>query len=351
MSDPLIEVNDLRVTYDMGRDGLFGRRRRLAAVDGVSFELGRGETLGLVGESGSGKSTTGRAVLRRAPISGGTVRFDGQDITHYGHKDMRRIGSRMQMIFQDPYASLNPKMRVAEIVAEPLLAHRVVRSLGEARPMVAELLEQTGLSTEVMDRLPHAFSGGQRQRIGIARALALKPDFLVADEPVSALDVSIRAQVVNLLSDLREQLGLSYLFIAHDLTVVRHISHRIAIMYAGRIVELAPRDELYAQPRHPYTETLLSAVPSLDPDRPRMRERKALKGETADPTALPSGCSFRTRCPYAQPGLCDVEAPPLRELPTGHAVACHLAEEIELRSFAPLPPLGRRTPAAAESSG
>ncbi|HVZ13542.1 MAG TPA: oligopeptide/dipeptide ABC transporter ATP-binding protein [Bauldia sp.] len=318
---PLVSVRGLSVAYDAGRVGWWGKPRRIAALDGVSFDIYRGETLGLVGESGSGKTTTGRAVLRRIDSTSGSIEFQGHDITHVNGVALRQLRRHMQLVFQDPYASLNPRMRVLDIVAEPLIAHGFVRKADEARDEIGELLRLVGLPRDAHDRFPHAFSGGQRQRIGIARALALKPEFIVADEPVSALDVSVRAQVVNLLQDLQQELGLSYLFIAHDLSVVRHISHRIAILYSGRLVELANRDELYENPLHPYTEALLSAVPVPHPRIQRARKRIVYRGEIPDPGHWPSGCHFHSRCPLATE-RCSLQAPPLVERSPGHFVAC-----------------------------
>ena len=262
---PVLSVSGLAIDYELSSGGLFRKRRSVNAVSDVSFDLAPGETLGLVGESGSGKTTVGRAVLRRIPAAQGRIVFGGEDITHLGGEPLRRLRARMQIVLQDPYTSLNPRMKVSSIVAEPLIVHGLAGSAEEARAAVAELLERVGLPSDAADRYPHSFSGGQRQRIGIARALALKPALIVADEPVSALDVSVRAQVVNLMQDLQRDLGISYLFIAHDLAIVRHISHRVAIMYAGRIVEVAPRDAIYERPIHPYTEALLSAVPVANP--------------------------------------------------------------------------------------
>jgi peptide/nickel transport system ATP-binding protein len=293
------------------------------AVDDVSFEIRRGETLGLVGESGSGKTTTGRAILRRVSITAGRIWFKGRDITGLRGEELRRLRRDMQLVFQDPYASLNPRMRVLDIVAEPLLVHGLVRRIEDAEDRVVELLELVGLPVDAVERYPHAFSGGQRQRIGIARALALEPDLIVADEPVSALDVSIRAQVVNLMQDLQERLGLTYLFIAHDLSVVRHISHRIAVMYAGKLVELADRDEIYRDPRHPYTRALLSAVPIPDPRVQRARSSAVLRGEIPNPVQPPTGCRFHTRCPIAVE-RCGAEEPPLEEKGPHHLAACWL---------------------------
>ncbi len=318
----LLDVRDLSVRFPVGRAGFWGQRRlTVHAVDDVSFAVHSGETLGLVGESGSGKTTIGRAVLRRLPVSSGQVRFQGNDITKLRGEPLRKLRQHMQLVFQDPYASLNPRMRVLDIVAEPLLVHGRARTRDEAAAQVIDLLRRVGLPVDAADRYPHAFSGGQRQRIGIARALALSPEFIVADEPVSALDVSVRAQVVNLLQDLQRELGLSYLFIAHDLAVVRHISHRIAILYAGKLVELAGRDAIYDSPLHPYTEALLSAIPVPDPAVQRQRRRIVNVGEPPDPLHPLTGCRFQTRCPAAQ-GHCREATPPLREATPGHWVAC-----------------------------
>jgi peptide/nickel transport system ATP-binding protein len=320
--EPLVEVRNLSVHFPVGRFGFWGRQKRVVhAVDDISFTIHRGETLGLVGESGSGKTTTGRAVLRRIDPTAGTIHFRGRDITHIRGEELRKLRRHMQLVFQDPYASLNPRMKVHEIVAEPLLVHGLVKSLDEARDKVLKLLELCGLPRDAADRYPHAFSGGQRQRVGIARALALEPEFIVADEPVSALDVSIRAQVVNLLQDLQDELGLTYLFIAHDLSVVRHISHRIAIMYAGKLVELAGTDEVYERPVHPYTEALLSSVPIPDPPTQRARRRIVLQGEIPNPVNPPTGCRFNTRCPIAVDRCFELE-PVLFEVSPGHRVAC-----------------------------
>jgi peptide/nickel transport system ATP-binding protein len=323
-SEPLISVQGLSVEYAIGGNGFWGRSRdSLRAVEDVSFEIPRGETLGLVGESGSGKTTTGRAVLRKVPLAAGRIVFDGEDITELHGEKLRRYRKRMQLVFQDPYASLNPRMRVFEIVAEPLLVHGVVSRIRDAEPQVRDLLALVGLPPDVLFRYPHAFSGGQRQRIGIARALSLHPDFIVADEPVSALDVSIRAQVVNLLQDLQEQLGLTYLFIAHDLSVVRHISHRIAVMYAGKLVELGLPDQIYDDPKHPYTRALLSAVPVPDPAVEKTRRRIVLSGSVPNLADPPSGCRFHTRCPIAV-DRCREEEPPLTQRAPGHQAACWL---------------------------
>ena len=322
--EPLLRVEHLDVRFPVGRTGFWGREHRwVHAVEDVSFEIPRGQTLGLVGESGSGKSTTGRAVLRRLTPSGGRIVFDGQDITETKGEELRRLRRHMQLVFQDPYASLNPRMTVLEIIAEPLVVHGLVKRTADARDKVVELLELVGMKADVAERNPHAFSGGQRQRIGIARALALEPKLIIADEPVSALDVSIRAQVVNLLQELQQRLGLTYLFIAHDLSVVRHLSHRIAILYAGKIVELADRDAVYENPRHPYTEALLSAVPIPDPPLQRSRRRIVLTGEIPNPISPPPGCRFHTRCPLAEE-RCRTEAPPFEAKADGHFAACWL---------------------------
>jgi peptide/nickel transport system ATP-binding protein len=321
-AEPLVRVDDLTIHYPVGRAGVWGQRKLfLHAVDGVSFEIRRGETLGLVGESGSGKTTTGRAVLRKIPLTGGRIEFRGEDITHAKGERLRRLRQAMQLVFQDPYASLNPRQRVLDVVAEPMLVHGQIRRIRDGRDRVAELLGLVGLDPDVMYRYPYAFSGGQRQRIGIARALSLEPDFIVADEPVSALDVSIRAQVVNLLQDLQERLGLTYLFIAHDLSVVRHISHRIAVMYAGKIVETGSRDDIYVNPKHPYTEALLSAVPIPDPQAELHRARIVLTGNFPNLIDPPTGCRFYTRCPIAT-DRCRNEEPPLTERASGHHAAC-----------------------------
>lgn len=319
---PLVEVEHLSIHFPVGGGGLFSRQKKVVhAVDDVSFSIRRGETLGLVGESGSGKTTTGRAILRRITPAAGTIRFRGRDITTTDGEALRHLRRHMQLVFQDPYASLNPRMTVGELVAEPLYVHGIINSLHDAREQVIDLLDRCGLPADAIDRYPHAFSGGQRQRVGIARALSLQPDFIVADEPVSALDVSVRAQVVNLLQDLQDDIGLTYLFIAHDLSVVRHISHRIAIMYAGKLVELADCDSIYDRPVHPYTEALLSSVPVPDPPVQRARRRIVLQGEIPDPIDPPPGCRFASRCPIAESRCRDAE-PPLTERSEGHLAAC-----------------------------
>jgi oligopeptide transport system ATP-binding protein len=293
-------------------------------VDGVSFEVRRGETLGLVGESGCGKSTTGRAILQLYKPTSGEVNFDGVDLVKMKGEGLRSMRRKMQMIFQDPYASLNPRMTVGEIVGEPLLVHNVV-GIKEANERVRQLLELVKLNPSFATRYPHEFSGGQRQRIGVARALALQPSFIVCDEPISALDVSIQAQVVNLLEELQDQFNLTYLFIAHDLSMVRHISDRVAVMYLGVIVELAASEELNTKPLHPYTRALLSAVPIPDPMAEATRERTILKGDVPSPANPPSGCRFRTRCPIAEE-ICAETRPDFREVKPGHFVACFFAE-------------------------
>jgi len=293
------------------------------AVDDISFDLHKGETLGLVGESGCGKSTTGRTILQLYKPTSGKVFFEGADLVNTHGEHLRKMRRRMQMIFQDPYASLNPRMTVEEIIGEPLVVHNAARG-AEIRDRVKELLNLVGLSSGLVDRYPHEFSGGQRQRIGVARALALQPALIVCDEPISALDVSIQAQVVNLLEDLQDKFELTYLFIAHDLSMVRHISDRVAVMYLGVIVELANREELYKHPLHPYTQALLSAVPIPDPELEERRRRTILEGDVPSPINPPSGCRFRTRCPLAQE-ICAQNRPEFRELAPGHWVACHFA--------------------------
>ena len=319
---PLIEVDHLTIHFPVGRSRLLGRQQQVVhAVEDVSFSINRGETLGLAGESGSGKTTTGRAILRRIDPKRGTIRFRGRDITQSSGQALRHLRRHMQLVFQDPYASLNPRMNVLDLVAEPLIVHGIYNSTDDAREYVLELLEQCGLSADTADRFPHAFSGGQRQRIGIARAIGLRPEFIVADEPVSALDVSIRAQVVNLLQDLQDELGITYLFIAHDLSVVRHISNRVAIMYAGQIVEIADRDTIYERPLHPYTEALLSSIPVPNPQLQRDRRRIVLSGEIPDTLEPPSGCRFASRCPLVEE-RCHVEMPSLSPRSETHDAAC-----------------------------
>jgi len=324
----LLEVRGLQVHFPVTGGVVLARRLgAVRAVDGVDLDLDRGTTLGLVGESGCGKTTVGRAILRLVEPTAGTVRFDGEEVTALRGERLRRLRRRMQMIFQDPFSSLDPRQSVGSIVAEPLRAH----GLDRGRDLGAEvrrLLDVVGLPANAASRYPGEFSGGQRQRVGIARALAVQPELIVADEPVSALDVSIQAQVVNLLEELQARFGLTYLFIAHDLAVVRHISDRVAVMYLGKVVEVAPADWLYRQPRHPYTIALLSAVPIPDPEVEDRRERILLVGDVPSSVDPPAGCRFHTRCPWRQPTRCHDEEPALRELSAGQAVACHWAEAI-----------------------
>lgn len=320
----LLKVEDLKMHFPIYR-GVFQRQvGAVRAVDGISFDVYRGETLGLVGESGCGKSTTGRTILQLYKPTDGQIHFEGADLVTLHGEDMRRMRRKMQMIFQDPYASLNPRMTVEQIVGEPLMVHNVATGK-EIEERVKHLLELVGLNPAFSTRYPHEFSGGQRQRVGVARALALQPSFIICDEPISALDVSIQAQVVNLLEELQEQFNLTYLFIAHDLSMVRHISKRVAVMYLGVIVELTDRDELYSSPLHPYTQALLSAVPIPDPVLDAQRKRTILEGDVPSPANPPSGCRFRTRCPIAQ-SLCAESRPEFREVKPGHFVACHLVK-------------------------
>ena len=322
VTEPLLRVKDLVKNFAVKR-GLFGRSgEEVHAVDKVSFEVAAGETLGVVGESGCGKSTTGRCVLRLIEPSSGEVWFSGTDVTALEGKALRALARDMQIIFQDPYASLDPRMMVGAIIGEALTIHRLGGSARERRERVVQLLETVGLKPDHMRRFPHEFSGGQRQRIGIARALAVEPKLVVCDEPVSALDVSIQAQVINLLEDLQQQFSLTYIFIAHDLSVVEHISSRVAVMYLGRIVEIASARELYTNPLHPYTEALLSAVPIPDPKV--KRRRQVLQGEVPNPINPPTGCHFHPRCPIRQLPLCATERPELKATADGHRVACHL---------------------------
>ncbi len=326
-NETLLKVDDLFMHFPIYRGVIRRQVGAVHAVDGVSFDVKRGETLGLVGESGCGKSTTGRTILQLYKPTGGNVYFEGSNLVELKAEEMRWMRRQMQMIFQDPYASLNPRMTVRNIVGEPLEVHNVANAK-EIEERVEHLLELVKLNPSFADRYPHEFSGGQRQRIGIARALALQPSFIICDEPISALDVSIQAQVVNLLEELQEQFNLTYLFIAHDLSMVRHISKRVAVMYLGIIVELAERDDLYLNPLHPYTQALLSAVPIPDPVADAKRHRTILEGDVPSPVNPPSGCRFRTRCPIAE-GLCAESRPEFRELKPGHFVACHFAERFQ----------------------
>lgn len=317
----LVEVNNLTKHFPASH------KQIVRAVDDVSFVIQRGETLGLVGESGCGKTTVGRCLLRLIEPTNGQVRFDGRNLTEFGKTELRALRRRMQIIFQDPYSSLNPRMKVGEIIGEPLVVHGVGNKL-ERRERVAELLGVVGLDPDYANRYPHQFSGGQRQRIGIARALALNPDFIVADEPVSALDVSVQAQIVNLLQDLQQKFGITYLFISHGLAVVKHISSRVGVMYLGKLVELAPADEIYSRPLHPYTQALLAAIPIPEPQSAK-REAEKLKGDLPTPLNPPSGCRFHTRCPFTTE-RCKREEPPLVEITPGHWAACHLHNSLSM---------------------
>ena len=321
---PLVKVEDLKMHFPIFRGILSRRAGEVKAVDGISFEIMEGETLGLVGESGCGKSTVGRALLRLYDITEGKIEVNGHDVSTIEGEDLRDLRPEMQMIFQDPQASLNPRMTVGSIIAEPLDEHTTLTK-AEKRDKVGELMDAVGLARQFADRYPHEFSGGQRQRIGIARALALEPKFIVCDEPIAALDVSIQAQVVNLLEDLQEQLGLTYLFISHDLSMIRHLATRVAVMYLGKIVEISPRDALYDAPLHPYTEALLSAVPHPDPSQEATRERIILKGDVPSPSNPPQGCNFCTRCPKVQ-DICRSKDPEWRDFGNGRFAACHLIE-------------------------
>ena len=320
--EKLLEIKNLKKHFII--KGEKAGQNRLRAVEDVSFDIFKGETLGLVGESGSGKTTAGRTLLRLYEPTAGTIIYDGKDITKVPIQPYRR---KMQYIFQDPYASLNPRMTVGDIVGEPIDIHNLASNKAERRERINSLLEQVGLNSEQATRYPHEFSGGQRQRIGIARALAVEPEFIVCDEPVSALDVSIQAQIINMLEKLQQDMGLTYLFIAHDLAVVKHISQRIGVMYLGKIVELTETRELHARPMHPYTRALLSAIPAFDPQVNRSKKRIILEGEIPNPLTPPKGCVFSTRCPYAKE-ICREQTPVLKEMSSGHQVACHFAGEI-----------------------
>ena len=323
-AETILEVRDLVMHFHVRHGLLGGAAGIVRAVDGVSFKLRRGETLGLVGESGCGKTTTGRCVLQLERPTSGAVIFEGQDLTKLDPVALRAARKRVQVIFQDPYSSLNPRMTVGQIVAEPMAVHAIEPDATARAKRVSELLARVGLLPQHARRYPHELSGGQRQRVGIARALAMQPSLIICDEPVSALDVSIQAQIINLLADLQADFGLSYLFVAHDLAVVRHISDRIAVMYLGKIVELASREDLYNAPKHPYTRALLSAVPIPDPALEAVRERQVLKGEVPSPLNPPSGCVFHPRCPIAVE-RCQRELPSLRTVAAAHEAACHLA--------------------------
>lgn len=322
-NQPLVEVKNLKEYFDINV-GMF-RTKPLKAVDDVSFSINKGETLGLVGESGCGKTTVGRTLLHLYKPTGGEIWFKGKQIKT--RSDIKEFRKKATMVFQDPYSSLDPRMTVADIIGEPLDVHKMYSSKKERRERILELMDHVGLNSEHAARYAHEFSGGQRQRIGIARALAVDPDFIVCDEPVSALDVSIQAQVINMFEDLQSKLGLTYLFIAHDLLVVRHISNRIAVMYLGKMVELADAQEIYERPLHPYSKSLLSAVPLPDPKAARANKRIVLSGDIPSPLNAPSGCPFRTRCAYATE-RCAAEVPEFREMSSGHFVACHRTEEI-----------------------
>jgi oligopeptide/dipeptide ABC transporter ATP-binding protein len=324
MSDALVEVRDLVKHFPLTRGIVFQRKvGAVHAVDGVSFDVLRGESLGIVGETGCGKTTTARLITRLLEPTSGTIRFDGEDISRVSKRKLKPVRREMQMIFQDPYSSLNPRKTVGAIIAEPFAIHGLEKGRQQRRRAVQELMEQVGLNPEHYNRLPHEFSGGQRQRIGVARAIALKPKLIIADEPVSALDVSIQAQILNLLRDLQRELGLTIVFIAHDLSVVRHMCNRVAVMYLGKIVELADNEQLYDHPRHPYSGALLSAVPVPDPRLAREKQRQVLTGDVPSPTNPPSACRFHTRCPKFVAGHCDVEEPLLEVKEGGNVAACH----------------------------
>jgi oligopeptide transport system ATP-binding protein len=325
--DVLLRVEGLKMHFPVYRGVFRSRVGEIKAVDGITFDILRGETLGLVGESGCGKSTAGRTILQLYRPTAGSVYLDGEDLSTLHGEKLRQHRRKMQMIFQDPYASLDPRMTIGEIVGEPLDVHQTARGKGR-RERIAHLLQVVGLNPLYAGRYPHEFSGGQRQRVGIARALALNPSFIVCDEPISALDVSIQAQVVNLLEDIQKEMGLTYLFIAHDLSMVRHISTRVAVMYLGKLMELSDRSEVYVDPLHPYTQSLLSAIPIPDPVLEERRKRIILTGDVPSPANPPSGCVFHTRCPYAE-AICGETIPAWREIHSGHWVACHFAERFK----------------------
>jgi oligopeptide/dipeptide ABC transporter ATP-binding protein len=318
----LVTIRDLKMHFPVTEGALFAKiTAHVRAVDGISFSIRKGETLGLVGESGCGKTTTGRCILRLEHPTDGEILFDGKNLVELDPKSMRALRRKIQVIFQDPYSSLNPRMKIGEIIAEPMLVHRTEPDKAARDARVKELLRLCGLDTRFADRYPHEMSGGQRQRVGIARALSVRPEFIICDEAISALDVSIQAQIINLLEDLRDRFGLTYLFIAHDLSVVRHLCHRVAVMYLGKIVELANCDELFSNPLHPYTQALLAAVPAPDPDTEKQRAHRIVKGEVPSPMNPPRGCVFHPRCPLAVEN-CANTVPELRELRPGHWVAC-----------------------------
>ena len=322
-NEPLVRVQNLKMYFDVDKKMFSRHKRTLKAVDGVSFGIERGRTFGLVGESGCGKTTVGRTIVRLYTPTDGAIYYDGNDIAKLDNKQIAPYRRKMQMIFQDPYASLDPRMTVGDIIAEPIRAHKLYSNDSECKERVRELIATVGLKPDHIARYPHEFSGGQRQRIGIARALASNPEFIVCDEPISALDVSIQAQVVNELEELQASLGLTYLFVSHDLSMVRHISHDVGVMYLGHMVEMAPVEELFAHMQHPYTRALLSAVPIADPDLAAKSQRIVIQGDVPTPIDPPSGCPFRTRCPYAK-DICAEQRPEMRDIGGGHYCACHM---------------------------